>query len=212
MYNIEGPNVSADDLINIAPGEGNIPVSFTSEPNWEALCFVKEYALGSNHFSEERKVPITPSKYVNARLKCCDDRFASNPQYIFQCLDWIERNAVASSIHFAKRKQFQGDINAGQLINQDNVRRMISDDQIFASFKNIRGTPQYFHNMLLDVLAKIRQFGPYTFFLTGSAAEFSWTEIINIVANSMVKICQMLKSMKWTGLQSAIISNEILSQ
>ena len=44
------------------------------------------------------------------------------------------------------------------------------------------GTPQYFYNILLDVLAKIRQFGVYTFFLTCSAAEFHWTEIIHIVA------------------------------
>ena len=79
MYDKEGPNVSAEELINIAPGEGNIPVSFTSEPNWEALCFVKEYALGYNHFAEEREFPIKLSKYVHARLKCCNDRFTSNP-------------------------------------------------------------------------------------------------------------------------------------
>ena len=36
--------------------------------------------------------------------------------------------------------------------------------------------------MLLDVLAKIRQFGVCTFFLSCSAAEFYWTEIIQIVA------------------------------
>ena len=35
--------------------------------------------------------------------------------------------------------------------------------------------------MLLDVLAKIRQFGVYSSFLTCSAAEFHWTEIIQIV-------------------------------
>ena len=34
---------------------------------------------------------------------------------------------------------------------------MILDDQIFASFKNMKGTIQYFHNMLQDVLAKNRQ-------------------------------------------------------
>ena len=42
---------------------------------------------------------------------------------------------------------------------------MVSDDQIFASFRNMRGTPRYFHNMLLDVLAKYRLFGVYTFFV-----------------------------------------------
>ena len=29
-------------------GEGQIPVSFTSEPNWEALAFPKEYRNGKN--------------------------------------------------------------------------------------------------------------------------------------------------------------------
>ena len=119
---------------------------------------------------------------MHARLKCCDDRFAANPQYIFHALNWIEQNAVASSVHFAERKQFQSEINVGQLVNHDNVRRMISDDQIFSSFKNIRGTPQYFHNMLLDVLAKTRQLVVYTFFFTCSAAEFHWTKIIQVVA------------------------------
>ena len=65
-------------------------------------------------------------------------------------------------------------------MNKDTVKRMISDDQIFSLI--IRGTPSYFHNILLDVLANIRQFGVYTFFLTCSAAEFYWTEIIQIVA------------------------------
>ena len=42
--------------------------------------------------------------------------------------------------------------------------------------------------MLLDVLAKIRQFGVYTFFLSYSAAEFHWTEIIQVVARQYGKI------------------------
>ena len=42
-------------------------------------------------------------------------------------------------------------------------------------------TLQYFHDMLLDVLAEIRQFGLYAFFLTCSADEFHWTEIIHVV-------------------------------
>ena len=53
----------------------------------------------------------------------------------------------------------------------------------FSSRLKTSGTPQYLHNiMLLEVLAKIRQFGVYTFFLTCSAAELHWAEIIQIVA------------------------------
>ena len=33
MYNIDGPNISASEIVNIASGEGQIFVSFTSEAN-----------------------------------------------------------------------------------------------------------------------------------------------------------------------------------
>ena len=41
-----GPNISASEVVNIAPGEGQIPFSFTSEPDWEALSFPKDYYIG----------------------------------------------------------------------------------------------------------------------------------------------------------------------
>ena len=66
------------------------------------------------HFKDEREIPITPSKYAHVRPKCCDDRFAAKPHYIFHALDWVERNAVASSVHSAERELFQGEINVGQ--------------------------------------------------------------------------------------------------
>ena len=99
MY-IDGPDISPNEILNIAPGEARIFVSFTSELDWEAMSFPK-----GDHYNEKREVHITPSKYIHARLKCCDGRFSSNPQYIFQALDWIERNAVASTIHFSERKK-----------------------------------------------------------------------------------------------------------
>ena len=42
LQNIDGPELSVDDAVNIAPAEGQIPVSFTSGLNWEALAFPKE--------------------------------------------------------------------------------------------------------------------------------------------------------------------------
>ena len=103
-------------------------------------------------------------------------------QEVTTLIDWIENNVVAHSVHFVERKQFQSEISVGQLGNHNNVRKMMSDYQIFSSFKNIRGTPQYLHNMLLDALAKIRKFGVCTFFFNCSTAEFHWTEIIQLVA------------------------------
>lgn len=49
-------------------------------------------------------------------------------------LDWTEQNAVTSSIHFEERTQYQGNINASQLISQEHVTHLISDDNIFTFF------------------------------------------------------------------------------
>ena len=101
MHNIDRPNKFSREIVNIALVEGQILVSFTSEPNCETLAFPKEYSTGINHFNEDRDNPKTPSIYVHARMKFCDDRFVSNSQYVLHAIDWIERNLVASSIHFA---------------------------------------------------------------------------------------------------------------
>ena len=135
-----------------------------------AAAFPEHFSTGQNHFNSARESKITPIKYAHARLKCSDSRFAADPQYVFTQLHHVETDVIASTINFAQRKHFQSEITAGQLVNSDNVRKMISDDQIYASFKSVRGTPQYWNNMMLDVLAKIRHFGVATWFLTWSAA------------------------------------------
>lgn len=65
---------------------------------------------------------------------------------------------------------------------------MIRHDTFFASFKGIRGIPQHFHIMSLDMLAKYRKFGKPTFLITGFAAEFDWTEVIKVIAKQYNEI------------------------
>ena len=44
MHNINRPNLCSSEIVNIVPREGQILISFTSELNWEALAFPKEYS------------------------------------------------------------------------------------------------------------------------------------------------------------------------
>ena len=66
--------------------------------------------------------------------------------------------------------------------------------------------------MLLYVLAKVRQFGVYTSFMTCSAAEFYWSEIIQVV------ICQygqtltdeQVNAMDWRAKASYLKRNPVI--
>ena len=111
MHHIDGPNVSLNKIVGIAPGEGQIPVSLWSEPNCEALSFPKHFPDGKFHFNYPREKPITLSKYIHTRFKSCDARFASDPQYIFSMLDLLERTSISNAINFSK-------INTSKLIYQ----------------------------------------------------------------------------------------------
>ena len=87
-------------------------------------------------------------------------------------MDRIERVAISNSITFFERKQFQEDITA----DETNSRTLK------ASFKNIKGTPQYMSNMKSDTIAKNRSFNVYTFFGTFTPAEAHWLEFPQIIA------------------------------
>ena len=55
-------------LYNIAPGEGQSPVSFISEPNWEALAILKDYCVGRNDFNVEKDL-VTLSKICTSQTE-----------------------------------------------------------------------------------------------------------------------------------------------
>ena len=72
MRNVDGPNISVNEVVNISLGEGQLSVLFNSEPDWKSLAFAKNFSTGENHFNTERKKIYIPSRYLHDRLKCCD--------------------------------------------------------------------------------------------------------------------------------------------
>ena len=69
---------------------------------------------------------------MHARLECCDSRFAANLQCILYALDWIEVNAVASSVQIAERKEFHSKWNQCGSISES--RQCKKDDTWWSDF------------------------------------------------------------------------------
>lgn len=114
LYPDEGPSVTSEKILNIAPGEGRTPTSVFYQKDWETLAFPTLFPDGKNTYHENRAVQISPKKYVNARLLSSDFRFAESPEYTFQCLHWIKSVSVHESITMSLKKSRQTDISVGQ--------------------------------------------------------------------------------------------------
>ena len=82
------------------------------------------------------------------------------------------------------------------------------------NLKTLRGIPHYFHSMLLYFLAKIWQFGVYTFFLTFSAAEVNQTEIIQVIAGPYREILtyELVNAMDWSTKVNYLKENQLLQE
>ena len=59
---------------------------------------------------------------------------------------------------------------------------MIQKDYAYRFPKNVPGSPAYFQRVMYDVLGMIRQLGIPTWFLTLSAADMQWPDVIQTIA------------------------------
>ena len=57
----------------------------------------------------------------------------------------------------------------------------MQNDKAYSFMKNIRGSPPYYQHTFYDLLAMIRQLGTPTWFLTLSAADLIWPDMIQTV-------------------------------
>ena len=67
--------------------------------------------------------------------------------------------------------------------NADQLHQLIQRDYAFKFMKNVRGSPAYFQQTLYDLLAMIRQLDIPTWFLTLTAANMKWLDVIQCIAH-----------------------------
>ncbi|KAL4008321.1 hypothetical protein ACER0C_002173 [Sarotherodon galilaeus] len=175
-----------EGIFSIAPAQGNRPVGFFSVPKLEAMAFPVQFPTGQNTLDEARQVKLSPSMYFNTRLFSADTRFATDQSYLFFAQFVTETHMATNSmsIQLRKGKAITKDgrrICNRMLQNKDEVERLINNKDATRFMKPLRGTPAYWEKALKDLHAMVRQLGKPTFFLTFSAAEMRWPEVVEVI-------------------------------
>uniref|UniRef100_UPI00358EA4AB uncharacterized protein n=1 Tax=Myxine glutinosa TaxID=7769 RepID=UPI00358EA4AB len=171
-----------DNIMCIAPAEGNDPVKILMDESNEAKSFPVLFPTGSPTYPDYREQKITRCKYLNSRIMHADGRFARNTDYIFYAQYLSEVYQVLCSVSIALRKghakAFDGKVTAENLIDKDSLRRILKCDDGYKFLKPVRGTPAYWNSAEKDLLAMVRQLGNATWFCSFSAGDMRWPEIV----------------------------------
>ena len=178
----------ANQVFSIVPGEGNKPIPLLTDTLFEELANPDKFPYGDGGFADtERDTKLTLRKYVNARLLDQDGHFTKDIEYIFGMQYAVEHKQVRDSISVALRQtrgrqQLGSNLHAGMLKNPQHLQNLFKKDRAYTFLKNIRVSPPYWQKMFYELLAMIRTLGIPTWFLTLSAADMKWPEVIQSIA------------------------------
>lgn len=177
-----------DAVYSIAPGEGNVPKYILLDKDAEVLGFPDLFPTGTGGYetSEKRETDLSLRKYYQQRLLNVDGRFGKNIEYIACAQYSTELKQLQSdagiALRLTKGRKFRGQsLNAGMLKDAAVVRNLVFNEHAYKYMKNVRGSPAYWQHQLYDVLAMIRSLNIPTWFLTLSAADLHWPEIIQAI-------------------------------
>ena len=181
----EDSQLNIDDVYSVAPAYGQKPIAILTDEHFEEMCNPARYPLGTDGLNHARE-KLTIRKYFNQRLLDADGRFAKDIEYLLTAQYAVESKQV-NEANIALR-QTQGRLYRGQSLTGGSVKspqlikQMIRKDDAYRFLKNVRGSPAYFQRVVYDVLAIIRQLGLPTWFLTLSAADMQWPDVIQTIA------------------------------
>jgi hypothetical protein len=140
------------------------PLNDFYEKRLEQLCFIKIFPYGINGMNTIRDQRITCAAYGKSRIMSNDSRY-QNIDYMFYLLAKIEAEKISNSIN----------ICSSRLRTSDNAR--INNLHIY--MKNLRGYSSYWNSIKADLMAFLRNLGEPTWFITLSARDLEWPDMIN---------------------------------
>ena len=214
---LEDDDDSSEKIVSVAPGEGQRPLGILEDKCFEEMAFPDKFPLGSGGLaSTDRDVMLTPRQYFNQRILDCDGRFGKDTDYVFAAQYAIENKQVRDNVNVMLRQTRGGSVDGKKITaslvrDVDRIKSFVRDDHAFRCLTTVRGSPAYWKRASLDLLAMIRQLGIPTWFMTLSAADLQWPDVIQTVAQQYGEIlsAEQISNMSWEEKCSYIRRNPV---
>ncbi|XP_061399099.1 uncharacterized protein LOC133334797 [Musca vetustissima] len=166
----------------MAPGEGRRPIDMIIDADSEELAFVSIYC------GKKRSCAESYSKIVRSELRRYDRRCCRVDKILYSYKK-LELLTIKSAMSIALRKHTRsGNVTARNALDDSYMNSLIQHDDGYRILKGIRTSPAHWEGEKKKAVAMIRQFGLPTFFITLSAAETKWLELLVILSKTVDNI------------------------
>lgn len=130
------------------------------EKDFEAKGFPCLLPTGNYGLDHPREFHLPAQMYFVQRLLNQDLRFAKSIPYLFMAFLYVERQMLEKQINVSGMR--------GSLKSDGDVVQL---SDAFSIFARIRGSQKYWQVARHELVAKVKQLGPFHIFLTLSCAE-----------------------------------------
>ncbi|CAH0775337.1 unnamed protein product [Bemisia tabaci] len=140
----------------------------------DALCFPDLFPDGKNYLNEERLVKVQFADFVHAKLLSRHSRFRKNLQYLFFLMNQQTNRQLAAGI-FQMMNVSRKKLTAAQFLQ--SVENGEIEKELTSIFSRTVNTAEYWKKPRAQIFCMAEFYGPATWFLTLSPAEYEDEEL-----------------------------------
>ena len=173
-----------DKVYTFAPGEGQHPLSLYQDKDAEYLCFPSIFCGQKPVSNDQRSVPVHYSDIVKWELRSVDRRAAQSVPNMFFKHKKLQMKQISDKVNLAIRrcKNKGKKITAAEARNPAYLDNLVNLDEGYYIFRQLRNSPPYLEARKKDIFAMIRQLSLPTWFISLSAADTRWTDLLKMLA------------------------------
>ena len=167
--------------LTFAPGEGQHPISVFHDPDAEYLSFPTVFCGQRRASDKERTSSVHYTEICKYELRSVDRRVATNVPNMFFKLKKVQMKHVLDRVSLAMRRVKGKGIRAKNVLDDESRAQLVRLDEGYYIFRNLHNSPAYLEKRKKDAFAMIRQIGFPSLFISLSAAETKWPELLRAV-------------------------------
>lgn len=171
------------NVLEFAPGERQRPLGLLQDPDAEYLAFPTIFCGQRRPDVGDRPVQVHYSEMCKFELCCVDCTVSESVANMFFKLKKLQQQQIVNKVNLAVRqcKTNSKHFTAGELLQDNACENLVKLDEGYRIFKTLRNSPSYLEKRKKDLMAMIRQLGCPTWFVSLSAADTRWTDLLQIL-------------------------------